>query len=113
MRMSGAETVIPARPQLRLLNNTLAIDIAILDGSLLGRTSGNYMAIFGRFGHVSSRHCTFRYDESIGWCVTDVGSTHKTHYNNVPLVPNVPQQLADRSFLKIANIEFFVRIGAV
>jgi hypothetical protein len=112
LRLAADHAVHTAKPTLRLLNSKLGIDLVIRDSSTLGRTLGDYVSIFARFGEVSSRHCDFRYDPALGWCVTDLGSTNKTCYNNLELAPSVSQPLTDRGFLKIANIEFYVRIEA-
>jgi len=96
--------------QLDLLNKTINADIKIEDGAIIGRTSGAYVSIFGSFNQVSGKHCRFNYNPHMGWSVTDLGSTNKTTYNNRELSPNISQPLSDQSFLKIANIEFFVRI---
>ncbi len=99
-----------SRPQLRLLNKNINVDLNIDDNSIIGRTSGQYVTIFGVFDQVSGKHCRFNYDQAKGWTVTDLGSTNKTKYNNQEIFLNMPQHLSDQSYLKIANIEFFVRI---
>ncbi len=109
-RLTDNERVKPVIPQLRLLNKNISVDLKIDDNSIIGRTTGQYVAIFGSFNQVSGKHCLFNYDAAKGWCVTDLGSTNKTRYNNQELIPNMPQPLDDQSYLKIANIEFFVRI---
>lgn len=123
-RLPDNESVTTAVPQLRLMNKNINVDIKIEDGSIIGRTTGPYVAIFGRFNQVSGKHCRFNYDPLKGWCVTDLGSTFKTKYNNRELVPNIPQYISDQTFLKIASgdqksvdtglklqsIEFFVRV---
>lgn len=111
-RLTAGGSVKGAAPRLRLRNKTLGIDLEIADNSVVGRTTGAYAAIFGSFDQVSGRHCFFKHDPTLGWCVTDAGSTNKTHYNNKVLAPNMPQSLGDGTYLKIANIEFFVSIGA-
>lgn len=109
-RLDVAEAKQAANPELRLLNKTLNVDLKIDDNTIIGRTTGQYVAVFGRFDQVSSKHCSFTYHPRQGWCVTDLGSTNKTHYNNDALMPNTPQILKDQTYLKIANIEFFVRV---
>jgi hypothetical protein len=111
-RLSDIEPVRGPVPRLRLRNKNLGIDLEIADNSTIGRTTGGYVAIFGSFKEVSSRHCSFSHDPIMGWCVTDLGSTYKTQYNSRTLAPNLPQAIGDGTFLKIANLEFFVSIGA-
>lgn len=109
-RLPDNESVISAVPQLRLLNKNINVDLKIDDNSVIGRTTGQYVATFGGFNQVSGKHCRFNYDPLKGWCVTDLGSTCKTTYKNQELIPNMPQPISDQTYLKIANIEFFVRV---
>ena len=99
-----------AMPKLSLHNKSIAVDLEIDDNSILGRTMGPYIAIFGKYNQVSSQHCRFNYDHGKGWNVTDLGSTNKTQYNNQEIFPNKPQFLTNQNHLKIANIEFFIKI---
>lgn len=100
-----------AVPKLRLRNKVLSIDLEVANNADVGRTTGPYSSLFSKFDQVSSRHCSFQYDFSQGWCVTDLGSTNKTYYNSTVLAPNRSQVIGDGAYLKIANIEFFVSIG--
>lgn len=109
-RLPEDEPPKPAVPELRLLNKNINADLKIDENTIIGRTTGQFASIFGSYNQVSSKHCRFNYDPAKGWSVTDLGSTNKTKLNNQPLAPNTPQALADQTFLKIANIEFFVRI---
>lgn len=109
-RLSDEELLKPNEPQLRLLNKNIKVDLKIEDNSIIGRTTGQYVATFGGFKQISGKHCCFNYDTAKGWSVTDLGSMNKTRYNEQELVPNKPQTLSDQTCLKIANIEFFVRI---
>ena len=109
-RLSDSELVISAVPQLRLLNKNINVDLKIDDNSVIGRTTGQYVATFGGFNQVSGKHCRFNYDLVKGWCVTDLGSTCKTKYENQELTPNTPQAISNQTYLKIANIEFFVSV---
>lgn len=109
-RLPDNEPAKSVMPQLQLFNKNINIDLKINDDSILGRTIGQYVSTFAGFNQISGKHCRFNYDRVKGWCVTDLGSTNKTRYNNQELVPNMPQVLSDQSYIKIANIEFFVRI---
>jgi predicted RNA-binding Zn-ribbon protein involved in translation (DUF1610 family) len=97
-------------PELSLINRTLNIDVRILNGSIVGRTTGEHVSIFGSYSQVSSRHCRFDFECSTGWRVTDLGSTNGTKYDNLPLAPDTPCQLVDQHRLQIANIEFIIRL---
>ncbi|MEO0166845.1 MAG: FHA domain-containing protein [candidate division WOR-3 bacterium] len=103
---------LPPAPagELHLINRTLNLDIKITKDALIGRLYGDFVDIFGKYDTVSGRHLKIVFDPQKGWLATDLGSTNGTKYNNLPLVPNQPQVLADKSYLQIANIEFFIEI---
>jgi len=104
-------------PALKLVNNNLKIDIDIKNGSIIGRTFGEYVDIFSQYTQVSGRHLQFIFDDINGWNVIDLGSTNGTAINHVAswkdvpkLIPNKSFALNNNSFLLIANIEFQVKI---
>jgi predicted RNA-binding Zn-ribbon protein involved in translation (DUF1610 family) len=109
-RLPDTVTTPVTIPELRLLNKNINVDLAIQNNTVIGRTTGDYASIFGTYVQVSGKHCRFSYDSLKGWCVTDLGSTNGTKLNNSALIPNISQALRDQMYLKIANIEFFVRI---
>jgi hypothetical protein len=96
--------------ELYLINKTLGLDIKIEKDSLIGRTQGDFLSIFGKYNTVSGQHLKINFDPQKGWVVTDLNSTNGTRYNNTPLTPMKPQVLQDKSYLQIANIEFYVEI---
>lgn len=98
--------------ELHLINKNLGLDLKIEDEEIIGRTVGRFAEIFSRFSQVSRQHCQIKFDQKEGWTVTDLGSTNGTKYNNIPLKQGQLQPLADKSFLLIANIEFYVEIRA-
>ena len=101
------------RNELHLINKNLGLDIKIEKDVLIGRTSGDYVGIFSKFPTVSGQHLQINFDLGKGWLATDLGSTNGTKYDNVPLVPNQPQALTDKSYLIIANIEFYIQISSI
>jgi hypothetical protein len=95
---------------LHLINKNLGLDLKIENGDIIGRTTGRFANVFGKYDQVSGKHLQISYDPKNGWMGTDLGSTNGTKYNNVLLTPNLPQKLEDKSYLIIANIEFYIRI---
>jgi hypothetical protein len=98
------------KDELHLINKNLGLDIKIEKDVLIGRTTGDFVDIFSKYQTVSGQHLQINFDLQKGWLVTDLGSTNGTKYNNIPLVPNQPQILSDKSYLIIATIEFYVQI---
>lgn len=96
--------------KLRLRNLNLELDLVLSESTLIGRTTGPLSTSFGKFEQISSKHCLLERDGANGWRVTDLGSRNSTFYNNHMISKNQPQPLSNESFLKIANIEFFVSI---
>lgn len=110
-QLTDEDSINASKPQLQLLNKNVGINLMIDDNSIIGRVTGQYVGIFGGFNQISGKHCCFNYDPAKGWCVKDLGSTNKTRLNNQPLDPHTSYPLGDMNFLKIANIEFYVRIN--
>lgn len=110
-------------PILRLINNTLKLDIKVKNSSVLGREVGDFIEVFSKYSDVSSKHLIFDYDTATGWTVTDTGSNGKgstfgtkvnktPNWNNIDkLIPNEPTLLLDNTYLLIADVyEFHIRI---
>jgi pSer/pThr/pTyr-binding forkhead associated (FHA) protein len=96
--------------ELHLINKTLNLDIKIDRDVLIGRIEGDFKDIFSKYPQISGRHLQIKFDPEKGWLAIDLGSTNGTKYNNVNLIPYQAQPLTDKSFLQIANIEFYVQI---
>ena len=99
--------------ELLLINENLGLNIMIEDGDIIGRTTGRFVNIFSKYSTVSGQHAQFKLDLSKKvWTVIDLDSTNGTKYNNVPLKPIQSQVLTDKSYLCIANIEFYVQTSS-
>jgi hypothetical protein len=95
---------------LKLINKNIGIDLKIQRDAVIGRTIGDFADIFSKYSQVSGKHCQIKFDSQKGWTVTDLNSTNGTKYNNMPLKPFQPQLITDKSFLLIANIEFYIEV---
>ena len=104
------ETTSELPSKLSLLNKSLGAELIPQPGDILGRTVGKFTEPFGAHKQVSGQHARITFDPGKGWCITDLGSTNGSKLNGVKIAPNIPQPLADRSYLVIGNIEFLVRI---
>ena len=96
--------------ELHLINKNLGVDLKIDKNVLIGRTEGDFINTFGKYKQVSGKHLEIKFDPNAGWTVTDLDSTNGAKYNNNKLTPFQPQVLSDKSFLCIANLEFYVQI---
>jgi len=103
-------TPVLDKGELHLINKNLGLDIKIEKDALIGRTTGDFVDIFSKYQAVSGQHLQINFDLQKGWIATDLGSFNGTKYNNMLLVPNQPRVLSDKSYLIIANIEFYVEI---
>jgi len=109
-----AATAEPASTKtqtLTLINKVLNISLKGEHEAIIGRKKGQYAPILGQYGQVSGTHAQLHHHPENGWTVTDLGSTNGTKYNKSPVQPHVPQKLENKSFLQIANIEFYVEIS--
>ena len=105
-------------PILKLINQNLKIDITLKTGEIIGRTTGEYVNVFGKYDQISSRHVRFDYDSSTGWTVTDLKSLNGVAFsmknewgkNHEKIVPGMPIQILDGGYLLIANIELEIHI---
>jgi len=98
--------------ELRLINKNLGLDLKIEDGDIVGRTKGRFVNIFSKYSTVSGQHAQFKLDSNNKcWTIIDLDSTNGTKYNNITLKPMQSQVLTDKSYLCIANIEFYVQIS--
>lgn len=120
--VSAADSIAPAQGltpsvhiaadigELHLINKNIGLDLKIQGDTIIGRTAGNFVDIFSKHPQVSGKHCQISFDSQKGWMVSDLSSRNGTKYNNAPLKPFQPQPLTDKSFLLIANIEFYIVI---
>lgn len=95
---------------LHLVNKTLGLDLKPQDGDIIGRTSGQFVDAFGKYPQVSGKHLEVKFDPGKGWLVKDLDSTNGTKYNKKKLEPFKLCALADKAYIHIANIEFYIQI---
>lgn len=98
--------------ELYLVNKNLGLDLKIENGDIIGRTDGQFVSIFSKYSNVSGQHAQFKFNSDNSWTVMDLDSTNGTKYNNASLKSMQPQVLSDKSYLCIANIEFYVQISS-
>ncbi len=116
-KTASANKTVASQPQdnsaqsvLSLINKSININISPQNGDIIGRRTGNFTSIFGSYNEVSGTHAKVSYSPQLGWQITDLGSSNGTKYNGKDLTPNVPQKIENKSFVQIANIEFYVQI---
>lgn len=100
----------PKKSILRFVNEAINANFVLQSGDLIGRRSGPHVHTFSTFGQVSGTHAKVEFMEGKGWFLTDLDSTNGTRYNNTYLQANMPQLIENKSYVKIANVEFYVQI---
>ncbi len=109
--LSAAPVSLPVNgKELHLINKNLGLNLKIQQASIIGRTDGEFKDIFSKYPQVSKQHCQISPDPKGCWVAIDLGSTNGTKYNDVPLKSGIPQVISDKSYLLIANIEFYIEI---
>lgn len=97
-------------PQLFLVNDSLQIRLAGVDGAVLGRRMGIYRDVLASYHYVSGTHAQLSYSMQSGWTITDRGSSNGTFVNGVQVNANEPAQLCHDDRIVLANVEFRVEV---
>lgn len=102
--------VIQLEPKEKTLQlcNTNGIILNVKDGSILGRTTGEFVQQLGTIPVISSRHAQISKKDG-KWFITDLHSTNKTYVNNVQLTPDVPTEIKENDVIILANVSFVAR----
>ena len=79
--------------------------IQLIDGAIIGREQGNYVAQLGVFRYVSGIHAQLRLNGS-QWLITDLGSRNGTRVNGIPCTPALPFNKGD--IIRLANFYDFI-----
>jgi len=93
--------------KIKLTSQIHGIMIEAGDGDIIGRKNGAFAGVFGRFNYLSGIHCKI-VKTAAGWHIQDMGSTNKTIYNGMELVPNALYPIASGTTIKIADVELTV-----
>jgi len=109
-----------SKSSLRLVNNTLNINIIVNHLDIIGRTTGAFASQFGRYDQISSKHLQFHYLSNGNWQIIDLGSTNGTAINKTPkweniskIQPNTPATINCDCFLLLGDIELKVSLHNV
>jgi len=95
----------------KLTSQIHGIMIEVNDGDIIGRKSGAFTEVFGRFNFVSGTHCKFT-KTIAGWHIQDMGSTNGTFYNGSQLAPNRLYPILNNTIIKIADVELLITYNA-
>lgn len=108
--VAGGTQIIQLEPQEKSLqlcsSNGMVLDVK--DGSLLGRTTGDFVQQLGTIPVISSRHAQISKKDG-KWFITDLHSTNKTYVNYVQLTPDVPNEIKENDVIILANVSFVAR----
>ena len=89
-----------AKAATRLVCSKYGLEIPLYDGAVIGRTSGNYVSVFGQCTYVSGRHAQLTRTQQ-GWSITDLGSTNGTTVNGIPCRPTLSFNTGDKVCLAV------------
>jgi len=101
----------PVSDNVKLTSQIHGIMIEAKNGDIIGRKSGAFTEVFGRFNFVSGTHCKFT-KNATGWHIQDMGSTNGTFYNGSQLAPNRLYPILNNTIIKIADVELQVTYNA-
>lgn len=97
-------------PQLFLVNDSLQMRLAGVDGAILGRRMGIYHEVLASCHYISGTHAQLAYVVPNGWTLADKGSSNGTFINGQKILPNEPMRLRNGDRVVLANVEFRVEI---
>ena len=95
-------------PQMFLVNDSLHVRMAAVDGAILGRSNGIYKNHLMQCNYISGTHAQLNYIPGSGWCITDKNSSNGTSVNHQRLMAEMPSMLRNGDRLLLANVEFRV-----
>lgn len=108
VRATPAPHIKPDEPSRLVMINDPA-KIAILKANaIIGRTTGDYVDVFGSCGYVSGQHGKITLHSSGIWLYCDLGSTNGSKLNNTTLEPNKHYHLKKGMTLEIGTLKFRV-----
>lgn len=97
-------------PQLFLVNDSLQMRLAGVDGAILGRRTGIYKDVLASCRYISGTHAQLSYTMQNGWTVSDRGSSNGTFLNGQRLRVNDSAKLHNGDRVVLANVEFRVEV---
>lgn len=100
--------VKPGEPSKLVMVGDPSKVVVIKPKGLIGRSTGDYVDVFGSCPYVSSTHGRFTLHSSGIWLYTDLGSTNGSKINGTTLVPNKNYHLTKDTILEIGNVKFNV-----
>lgn len=108
--MSQTGSAMGSMPAMMLVNDSLNIRFAAMNGAIIGRRKGPYVKFFEQHAYVSGIHAQLKYKSSSGWYVVDKNSSNGTKVNQHSLQPEVEMILHNGDVLTVANVNLQVII---
>lgn len=90
----------------QLRSNQLNANLELLDGAVIGRRGGNYVAVFGSQAYISGTHARLQKNSSNQWEIVDLNSTNGTFLNGKKLLPNQPTVFKIGDTISFYNLDF-------
>lgn len=100
----------PAEPQFLISTNPNAC-LALKDGAIIGRRTGDYVQVFGNQGYISGTHARVQKNTAGAWEIVDLGSTNGTFLNGQKLVANQPAVFKIDDTIAFYDLKFIVASG--
>ena len=103
-QVQGTAISSPTTPS-SLFCAAMNIRLPLIEGALIGRTTGNYVQQLSVCKYISGRHAVLN-NTPTGWTITDLGSTNGTKVNGIPCAPTLPFSVG--SIVRMGNFYNFV-----
>lgn len=82
--------------------------VVLKPNAVIGRTTGDYLAVFSDQPYVSGTHAQITLHPSMKWLICDKGSTNGTQINGTPLEPHKNYLLKKGQIVEIGFVKFRV-----
>ena len=97
----------PAEPNY-LVSASLNARLALKDGAIIGRRTGDYVHVFGNQGYISGTHARIQRNATGIWEIVDLDSSNGTFLNGQKLAPNQPAAIKIGDTVAFYDLKFTV-----
>lgn len=101
-------TAAPDEPSRLVMVDNPAKVVVLKNRGIIGRTSGDYVDVFGACPYVSGTHAELARNSDGSWLLRDLGSTNGIKYGNFAFEPNKYYRIKKGMVLEIGFVKFRV-----